>query len=100
MRFFACSKSHKSLIQFQRHVVTCDFEGEEFKYETWCRPMWDWIMDHLTDPELVCKFEWDAQKVFKYHDGGRSQIFTEPWTGKRFWEIQVRSLDRYQSRSH
>ena len=70
------------------------------KYETWCRPLWDWILDHLTDPELVRHFEWDAQKVFRYHDGKRSQIFTEPWTGSRFWEIQASVIDQCQSKLH
>ena len=46
-------------------------------------------MDHLTDPEVVRHFEWDAQKVFRHKNGKRSRIFTEPWTGDRFWDIQV-----------
>jgi hypothetical protein len=47
-------------------------------------------MDHLINPEIVKQFEWDAQKV-SMHDGERSaRIFTEPWTGERFWDIQVR----------
>ena len=80
--------------------MTCDFESEKLEYETWCRPLWDWIMDHLTDPELVRNFEWDAQKVYKYHSEGRSRVFTEPWTGNRFWEIQVRVLDQCRFISH
>jgi Plavaka transposase len=78
--------------QFRRQKVTCNFEGEKLEYETWCRPLWDWIMDHLTDPELVPHFEWDAQKVFRYHNGNRVRVFTEPWTGNRFWEIQVSAV--------
>ena len=60
--------------------------------ETWYRPLWGWIVDHLIDPELVQKFEWDAQKVFRLKDGAYTQIFTEPWTGKRFWDAQVNYL--------
>jgi len=46
-------------------------------------------MDHLINPEIVKQFEWDAQRVSRF-DGERSErIFTEPWTGKRFWDIQV-----------
>jgi hypothetical protein len=48
-------------------------------------------MDHLIDPELVQHFEWDAQKAFRVKDGKRTRIFTEPWTGERFWNVQVRT---------
>ena len=61
-------------------------------YEFWCRPLWDWVMDHLINPEIVRHFEWDAQKVFKYDGKNYSRLYTEPWTGKRFWEIQVRTF--------
>jgi hypothetical protein len=47
-------------------------------------------MDHLIDPDLVREFEWDAQQVFRFKDGKYTQIFTEPWTGKCFWDIQVK----------
>ena len=48
-------------------------------------------MDHLTNPELVRQFEWDTQKVQRYNGNEFSRVFTEPWTGDRWWEIQVRS---------
>ena len=53
-------------------------------------------MDHLVDAELVRQFEWDPQRAFKYTQGKRTRIYTEPWTGTRFWDVQVRfthSLD-------
>ena len=53
-------------------------------YEAWHHPLWDWIMDHLIDPELMQQFEWDAQKVSRFKAGKSSQIFSEPWTGKHF----------------
>ena len=59
-------------------------------YETWSRPLWDWVMDHLLDPDLIQHFEWDAQRVFKYNKGEYTRIYTDPWTGERFWNIQVR----------
>lgn len=83
-------KASKLLTNFERHIISRKFEGdsEERKYEMWSRPMWNWIADHLADPELVRHFEWDAQKVFRQQNGGRSRIFTEPWTGERFWNVQ------------
>lgn len=49
-------------------------------------------MDHLTDPDLIRHFEWDPQKIFRYKGGERTRIYTEPWTGNRFWDIQVINL--------
>ena len=48
-------------------------------------------MDHLVDPEIVRHFEWDAQKISRYDGQDYSRIFTEPWTGTRFWDVQVGS---------
>ena len=47
-------------------------------------------MDQLVNPELVQHFEWDAQEVFRVNDGKDTRVYTEPWTGKRFWDVQVR----------
>ena len=46
-------------------------------------------MDHLINPEVVRHFEWDAQKVSRCDSENFTRIYTEPWTGKRFWDIQV-----------
>ena len=55
-------------------------------------------MDHLDNPEIVKQFEWDAQKVYRY-DGERSKrIFMEPWTGKHFWKIQVKTPKQFHLR--
>src|ERR1700733_3312988 len=70
--------------QFQCSDIVHKFEDKEKTYKIWCRPLWDWIMDHLIDPELIRHFEWDTQKVFRVKDGIYKQIFTELWTGKRF----------------
>jgi len=48
-------------------------------------------MDHLTNPEIVKQFEWDAQKVSRCDGESSTRIFTEPWTGKRWWDIQVKT---------
>jgi hypothetical protein len=85
-------------LQFKRHEIERKFEGEKKTYETWCRPLWDWILDHLIDPEIVRLFEWDAQKVFKFDGERYTQIYTEPWTGKRFWDVQVRYLNSFVSK--
>lgn len=54
-------------------------------------------MDHLINPEVVRHFEWDAQKIFKYDGERYTRIYTEPWTGKRFWDIQVSRLNCFKN---
>ena len=75
--------------QFTRHKIEREFEGQKKSYDTWYRPLWDWVMDHLINPEVVRHFEWDAQKVSRCDGENFTRIYTEPWTGKRFWDIQV-----------
>ena len=52
--------------------------------------MWPWVLDYLLNPELVRQFEWDAQKVSRHDGKDFTRVYTEPWTGDRWWEIQVR----------
>ena len=52
-------------------------------------------MDHLIDPEIVRHFEWDAQKIFRFDGQRYTQVFTEPWTGKRFWDVQVKGSELF-----
>jgi len=54
-------------------------------------------MDLLSDPFLQPHFVWDAQRLYK-HNGERFERFVdEPWTGNRWWNIQV---CRYSCISH
>ena len=52
-------------------------------------------MDHLINPDLVRQFEWDAQKVSRFDGERYMRIFTEPWTGTRFWDVQVRKSELF-----
>ena len=51
----------------------------------------------LQDEDLIHHFVWDAQRVSKFDGSSKSwvQVFDEPWTGERFWEIQVGSWTIY-----
>lgn len=85
--------AHAPDLKFKHHVVEHEFDGEKRTYDTWCRPLWGWILDHLINPEVVRHFEWDAQKVYRYGGDHSTRIYTEPWTGNRFWDIQVKYLN-------
>ena len=77
--------------QFERHEIFHVYKHIEHRFKTLSRPMWGWILDHLTNPELVRQFEWDAQQVQRYDGREFIPTYTEPWTGRRWWEIQVHS---------
>ena len=50
-------------------------------------------MDHLMNPDIVRQFEWDAQKVRRFDRKEFTRVYTEPWTGDQFSEVQVCSDD-------
>jgi len=66
-------------------------------FDFWCRPLWDWVIDLVCNPLLAPYFEWDAQKLYKFNGKVFIQFFDEPWTAKRFWEVQVH---RFLSRNY
>ena len=81
--------SHHTAFQFECHKLKLEYDGVERQFETWSRPLWGWVMDHLKNPDIVRQFEWDAQRVERYNGEEFTRVYTEPWTGDRFWEIQV-----------
>ena len=50
-----------------------------------------WAEEMLKDEDLIHHFVWDAQHISKFSGSSGSWVraFDEPWTGDRFWEIQV-----------
>ncbi|KAH9170626.1 hypothetical protein EDB89DRAFT_1853308 [Lactarius sanguifluus] len=53
-------------------------------------PLWDWAVDLIMNPQLVDRFVWDAQRIFR-HNGEtttRARVYHEPWTGDAFWDLQ------------
>ena len=79
-------------LQFTHHTLEIPFKNESHTFDAWSRPLWAWILDHLVDPDIVRHIEWDAQKVLRHTERGSTRIYSEPWTGNRFWEIQVRLI--------
>ncbi|KAI9455173.1 hypothetical protein BJY52DRAFT_1205065 [Lactarius psammicola] len=52
------------------------------------RPLWNWAVDLILDPQLAPHFEWDAQKVFKHDGENVTRVYDEPWTADTFWNFQ------------
>jgi hypothetical protein len=77
------------LIQFEKHIIPIEYHKEKLEFEVYSRPLWDWAMDLLDNPLLAPHFVWDAQRLYK-HDGTQfERLFHEPWTGDRWWDLQV-----------
>jgi len=77
--------------QFEKKTISPKYKGLERKFDVWVRPIWEWIESMLQDPQLINHFVWDACRMSKF-DGQSSswvQFYDEPWTGTRFWEVQV-----------
>ena len=69
--------------------VTTQYKNEERTYNLYARSIWEWALDLLQNPQLAPHFVWDAQRLYK-HDGEKyERFFGEPWTGDRWWDIQV-----------
>jgi hypothetical protein len=69
--------------------VSAKYKGAEKEYDFHFKSLWDWACDILLDADLVSHFQWDAQRLYKYHGAQFKRFYDEPWTGQRFWEIQV-----------
>jgi hypothetical protein len=67
------------------------YKKNEQVYEVHARPIWDWALDLLDNPLLAPHFVWDACHVYKHNGAQFERFFNEPWTGDRWWDIQVRT---------
>jgi len=75
--------------QFQKKTIKVPYKTTEQRLEVFYRPLWDWAMDLLQDVHLAPYFTWDAQKLYKFNGTSFVRFYHEPWTARRFWEVQV-----------
>ncbi|KAJ7260762.1 hypothetical protein C8J57DRAFT_1072259 [Mycena rebaudengoi] len=61
---------------------------EEKTYNTYTRPLWDWVLSLVQDPRLASSFVWDAEKVYRFDEDAFVRFYHEPWTADAFWEAQ------------
>ncbi|KAI9432908.1 hypothetical protein H4582DRAFT_1820331 [Lactarius indigo] len=73
---------------FNFRDISVPYNGVDRTFEVPHRPLWDWAVDLITDPQLDQYFEWDAQKVFKHNGENISRVYDEPWTADSFWNFQ------------
>lgn len=72
--------------------VKAKYQNEEIVFPLWRVKAWDWCKSLLEDPELYHEFRWDAEQLFRHNGEEFEQFVNEPWTAKRWWEIQVIDL--------
>lgn len=78
--------------KFEHSIIQEDFPGltkEQTTFDFQYRPLWGWLEDLVTDSELIKEFHWDAENLSKFNGKEFSRFVHEPWTGDRWWEVQV-----------
>ncbi|XP_006457179.1 hypothetical protein AGABI2DRAFT_79037 [Agaricus bisporus var. bisporus H97] len=53
-----------------KHIITVKHGAYSEKVSFWCLDIWDWALDLIRNKVLTSKFEWDAQRLYKY-DGDK-----------------------------
>lgn len=69
--------------------MKADYKEETVQYDVIFRPLWDWAMDLVDDPQLAPFFVWDSQRLSKFNGTSFTRFIHEPWTADRMWDIQV-----------
>ena len=90
-------------MQFTEESISVSFKEKEHEYTVYYRPIWSWACDLMKNAKIASKFHWDARRIYRYSDKTKSfmRFYDEPWTGDRFWEIQVNTIvDMHTKRAH
>ncbi|KAI5996912.1 hypothetical protein F5J12DRAFT_907015 [Pisolithus orientalis] len=84
----ACDNAGAELTPFTKHIISAPYKGKEMEFEVHTRPVWDWALDLLADPQLAPHFVWDAERVYKHNGEEYERFYGEPWTCDHWWDIQ------------
>ncbi|KAJ7323605.1 hypothetical protein DFH08DRAFT_1029177 [Mycena albidolilacea] len=79
--------SHKCT-EFVEDSITVPYKKENRTFKTYTRPLWDWVLGLVQDPQLASCFVWDAEKAYKFNGDVYMRFYHEPWTADAFWEAQ------------
>jgi hypothetical protein len=75
--------------KFIADTVTALYDNADHTFELHYCLLWDWALDLLNNEQLMPHFKWDVWKLFKFNGTNWVHFFNEPWTGHRWWEVQV-----------
>ncbi|KAI6018238.1 hypothetical protein BKA83DRAFT_4058382, partial [Pisolithus microcarpus] len=85
----AWTHAAKLMTLFEKHVINVHHAKHDLEFNVHYCPLLDWAMDILQDPLLQPHFIWDAQCLYKHNSECCEHFINEPWTGDRWWNIQV-----------
>ncbi|KAI0674805.1 hypothetical protein C8Q78DRAFT_502219 [Trametes maxima] len=80
--------AHK-LTPFKKHVITVEYKTPR-NHDVYCRDLWEWAVDLLSDAYLVSHMDFDAMKLSRFDGKEWILCYDEPATARIFWEIQSR----------
>ncbi|KAF8145837.1 hypothetical protein K438DRAFT_1781554 [Mycena galopus ATCC 62051] len=69
-------------------IITVPYKQENRIFETFTRPIWDWVLSLVQDPRLASCFVWDAEKAYRFTGDIYMRFYHEPWTANAFWDAQ------------
>lgn len=84
-------RAASQLTPFSVDNISVRYNGVDQTFPMSFRPLWDWAVDLIMNPQLADRFVWDARRIFT-HNGEtttRTRVYHEPWTGDGFWDLQV-----------
>ncbi|KAJ6552133.1 hypothetical protein DFH09DRAFT_1248753 [Mycena vulgaris] len=79
--------SHKCTA-FRKDTIKIQYKTEDKEFDTYTRPLWDWVLSLVQDPRLSACFVWDAEKAYKFNGETYVRFYHEPWTANAFWAAQ------------
>ncbi|KIK69151.1 hypothetical protein GYMLUDRAFT_152168 [Collybiopsis luxurians FD-317 M1] len=76
--------------QFITEQIEVPYREQNESFDISYRPLWDWIEEQLMDRRVVSQMEWHARRLYRFEkeSGLWRHWIDEPWTAKRWWDIQ------------
>ncbi|KAJ7500378.1 hypothetical protein B0H11DRAFT_2155479 [Mycena galericulata] len=78
----------KKCTEFQTYDVCVKYKNIDQPFKMHARPLWDWSLDLIRDPQLAPFFAWDAERRYRFNGTSFVRFYTEPWTAEAYWETQ------------
>ncbi|KAL0572513.1 hypothetical protein V5O48_009455 [Marasmius crinis-equi] len=76
--------------RFQTAPIEVPFQDGFRTFDTYYRPLDDWLREIVEDEGLSRDMNWDARKHYKFNGQEWERFIDEPWTADSWWEFQTR----------